>query len=319
MKNLLKMNIRFKFITILICTRNRGALIEDALKSLKDLYIPKCINYEVIIVDNGSNDNTKNSIFKFIDSIPLKYIYEDRGGHSYGLNTGIDNSKGDLVLMTDDDVEVDKFWLFNYWEIANKFPDAGYYFGKIKPIFEINPPYWWNHLTPRSLSGRDEGEEVKCFDKPLWQSDMIGANIAAPRKILKKYKFNTKLGGSPITGLGGGTDTKLGRDIIKAGYKCYYVPDSIINHIIPRYRINFDYMKKRKVSIGRSSIYFEKQNHIISSFFYELFLCLIFKVRRNDLKFKKSYLALMKNSGKLYELFYFRFKLMRVYESIDNL
>jgi glucosyl-dolichyl phosphate glucuronosyltransferase len=319
-KDLLKKDSKINFISILICTKNRCNLLLRTLESICLLEIPKSIQYEIVLVDNGSTDDTNTVVKTYLNKIPIHYIFEQRGGHSFCLNTGIRNSNGQLILMTDDDVFVDKHWLLKYWETANRHPNAGYYFGIINPVFESLPPSWWKYLAPRSLSGRFIGNEIKCFSSASWDADMIGVNIAAPKSILLKYNFDNFLGGSKHTGFCGGADTKLGREIMNAGYSSYYIPDAIVNHYIPTERIKFNYLKKRKKSIGRASVYFEEVN--LKILFIGLLTSISLSVTYlffNNNKSRKYYLEFLKNIGKALEIFYYKFKYKQVYEGINHL
>ena len=63
---------------------------------------------EVIVVDNSSNDNTKNVVINFNKQLPIRYIFEPRIGIPIARNTGIKNAKYDIIAFIDDDCVADK-------------------------------------------------------------------------------------------------------------------------------------------------------------------------------------------------------------------
>ena len=87
-------------ISIIIPTYNRGYIIKDSINSiLKQSYK----DFELIIVDDGSTDNTKE-IVSSINDDRIRYIrYEDNKGACYARNVGIKESKGEYITFHDSD------------------------------------------------------------------------------------------------------------------------------------------------------------------------------------------------------------------------
>jgi glycosyltransferase involved in cell wall biosynthesis len=87
------------FISIVIPLYNKAKYIEDTIKSI--LNHPDHL-LEIIIVDDGSTDNSANIVNSFIDP-RIRLISQKNGGVSKARNTGIQESKGDLVAFLDAD------------------------------------------------------------------------------------------------------------------------------------------------------------------------------------------------------------------------
>lgn len=124
-----------EIVSVVIPTHNRSELIENAVKSvLKQTYT----NFEIIIVDDASADNTE-SIVKSINSEKITYIKikESRGGN-YARNLGAKNSKGSFIAFLDDDDE----WLPNKLEtqmkIFAKNPQIGLIYTGAEIIYKNN-------------------------------------------------------------------------------------------------------------------------------------------------------------------------------------
>jgi len=115
-------------ISVVIITLNRAEWLKDALASLtKQTRQPD----EVVVVDNGSKDHTKEVILSFSDRLNIKYVYEPVRGIPYARNAGIKNATGDVIASIDDDCVADEDWL-KYIEVPFiKDPNIGVVGGNV--------------------------------------------------------------------------------------------------------------------------------------------------------------------------------------------
>lgn len=95
-------------ISVLIATRNRAPQLKRCLMSLQKQSIKP---NEVILVDNGSTDNTREvcSVFRFI--LPIRYKKEQRIGLPFARNTSMQLARGDIYAFIDDDCIASRNWL----------------------------------------------------------------------------------------------------------------------------------------------------------------------------------------------------------------
>lgn len=99
-------------VSIIIPTYNRANLISEAIDSvLAQTYR----NFEIIVVDDGSTDNTKEVLSKYNGQI--KYIYQDNKGGAEARNNGIKNAQGEYIAFLDSD----DLWLPNKLEKQVKY------------------------------------------------------------------------------------------------------------------------------------------------------------------------------------------------------
>ena len=98
--------------SILIVTRNRASDLAQTLRAMRLVHIPDCLKVELIVIDNGSTDDTCE-VVKTCDTgkLPLRYIHEPQVGQSVGRNRGMAESTGDVILFTDDDVRPPPEWV----------------------------------------------------------------------------------------------------------------------------------------------------------------------------------------------------------------
>src|SRR4029077_901680 len=93
-------------VSVIVCTHNGGRPLARCLESLGKLNYP---NYEVILVDDGSTDNTAQVA---AESPNVRYIHQNNHGLSHARNTGATAAKGDVFVYTDSDCMADPDWLY---------------------------------------------------------------------------------------------------------------------------------------------------------------------------------------------------------------
>lgn len=92
---------RIPLFSIVLCTYNRGYIIEDAIKSVFNQIEE---DWELIIVDDGSSDDTSAICRKYVDSSEkIRYIYQKNKGLPFARNVGIFASSGLYVTFLDSD------------------------------------------------------------------------------------------------------------------------------------------------------------------------------------------------------------------------
>jgi glycosyltransferase involved in cell wall biosynthesis len=97
--------------SVVIATRDRAHALERALLSLGgQIGAPQ---FEVIVVDNGSTDSTREVVDRAVEAsrVPVRYVYEPEPNRAKARNRGIEVAGGHLVIFCDDDVVVPPGWL----------------------------------------------------------------------------------------------------------------------------------------------------------------------------------------------------------------
>lgn len=95
------------FVSVVICSYNGASTLRSCLKSLQTLDYP---NYEIILVDDGSTDETEEIAAEFREYIHV--IRQPNQGLGFARNVGIEASRGEIVAFTDSDCRVDSHWLY---------------------------------------------------------------------------------------------------------------------------------------------------------------------------------------------------------------
>lgn len=240
-------------ITVAICTRNRAAQLGRVLESATQLRVPVGLAWELVLVDNGSTDNTIEVANAFADRLPLRSVREDIPGLSHARNRAVSNAKGEYICWTDDDVVIDPDWLASYAEAFDRHPDAAFFGGVIEPVLEGETPKWFeegraslNHL----LAERNFGPQVVTLD-PVEMRMPYGANFAVRAREQREHQYDVTLGVGPgMRRLGEESDV-LHR-IYADGGTGFWVPGSRVRHMIPESRQTVAYVRIYNESAGET-------------------------------------------------------------------
>lgn len=114
------------FFSVILPTYNRANMIGKAIESvLAQTYT----NWELIVVDDGSTDNTKQVVEAYNDT-RIRYIYQQNAERSAARNNGIDNANGVYVCFIDSDDYFLPNHLTEFYKEIEKDADAGMFFGQ---------------------------------------------------------------------------------------------------------------------------------------------------------------------------------------------
>ena len=110
-----------KKVSIVIPTYNRSKDIEKSVQSILKIDYP---NYEVIVVDDASKDDTIEILEKFRNK-KLRIIQRKiNGGPAAARNDGIKAAKGSFIAFTDSDCTVSKNWIRDLVKFLDKLPES---------------------------------------------------------------------------------------------------------------------------------------------------------------------------------------------------
>jgi glycosyltransferase involved in cell wall biosynthesis len=85
-------------LSVIIPTHNRAAFVADAINSV---LAQQAENLEIIVVDDGSGDNTAEIVKSF--GPPVRYVYQANAGPSSARNRGVELAQGEFLGFLDDD------------------------------------------------------------------------------------------------------------------------------------------------------------------------------------------------------------------------
>lgn len=158
------------FCSIIIPALNEERDIEACLSSLSQQTYPRD-RYEIIVVDNGSNDSTKDLALNYADHVLEKINCNVGAVRNYGA----EKAKGEILIWTDADCVVDENWIETGVTLLQENENT-IFGGGLKPR---QNPSWIERLWLLN----DNGENIQ-------QKDLMGSCIFTPRELyFKSGKF----------------------------------------------------------------------------------------------------------------------------------
>jgi glucosyl-dolichyl phosphate glucuronosyltransferase len=238
-------------LSVIIPTFNRSNYLGMALSSI--LSQDFCVkNFEILIVDNASTDETKKNTLDAIavySSHQIHYIYEPEPGLLSGRHRGALEATGEILVFVDDDIEAGAKWL---QAINESFEDPTVQLvgGRNLPKYEVEPPqwlewFWSDHPYGKicsHLSLLDFGDQVREVDANY----VLGLNFAIRKSTLFELGgFHPDCIPKYLQHFQGDGETGLTRKANERGFKAIYQPDALLYHYVPRQRMTHDYFEKR--------------------------------------------------------------------------
>jgi glycosyltransferase involved in cell wall biosynthesis len=240
-------------ISVIICTYNRRKYIYGVLQSLARGTMPES-GYEIVLVDNNCTDDTHAEVERFCNDYPkvtLRYFVETNQGLSHARNRGIKESKGDILVYVDDDATVNPSYLDAYASWFNTHPETDAAGGPIIPHYEGgSEPRWMTYFIKCLLTGYLYfGKKPRSFPGNKYPG---GGNAAYRKRVFDTVGlYNVNLGRNG-NNLGGGEEKDIFDKMKRHGMQFVYLPDAILYHSIPDYKLEQDYFDRVTEGIGRS-------------------------------------------------------------------
>jgi len=199
-------------VSVIVPVYNDAQRIGKCIEALLNQTYPK-EKYEIIIVDNGSTDETREVIKKY----PVKLLIEDKIQSSYAArNKGILNADEEVIAFTDADCIPASDWIDKGVRYLFQIPNCGLIGGKIK-LFCDDP------AKPKAVELYDilmGFNQKKDIEKYKYGST---ANVFTLKQVFNTvglFKADLKSGG----------DNEWGRRVCYYGYTQIYAADVVVDH-----------------------------------------------------------------------------------------
>ena len=206
-------------ISVLICTRDRSAMLEECLLSV--LACSPAAS-EIVVVDQSADETTRLAVCRHQGGkVPVRYLRSWGAGLSRAKNQGLVDCTSEIVVFTDDDCRVDAGWI---GAITAPLRDgtAGAAAGRTLPE-----------------PGVDGGEETgSMYAPPRARSFSArthpwrvggGGNFAVLRAAIRRVgPFDERFGpGAPLESA---EDMDMVHRLLRAGFRIVYVPEALVQH-----------------------------------------------------------------------------------------
>lgn len=243
-------------ISVVITTYNRANYLQKCLAAIAAQKAdPE--SFEIIIVDNNSQDQTKSVVLDFIESHPrlrIRYLIETKQGTSFARNCGVQNAQGEYVFFTEDDAAPFPDWIANLTEqlrdsniVCAGGPIILDYQGQEKPLYlegdlqGLIGAFQLSYPVPTFVS--------------TWTEYPWGGNMAFRKSIFSEVGlFNSELGPLGKRRLTA-EETELIDRISKSGGKIMYVPSARVQHFVPPERLQKSHLYRVGLGLASSHVY----------------------------------------------------------------
>jgi len=232
-------------ITVSIPTFNGACRITKVLDHLKLQTGVESLNWAVVVVDNNSNDDTVEVLKDYGSQNSLPYhlvcIPESQQGAAFARQRAIQAAYTDWVCFLDDDILPESHWLSSAMEFIKKVGNVAVFGGQIHGKFEAVPPKDF-HRIQSFLAIRERGNAAHKYDPARLILPPSASWVVRRKAWLSAVPSRPTLGGRARGSMIQGDDYEPLIHLHRAGWEIWYCPDMHVNHHIPSWRLEKEYL-----------------------------------------------------------------------------
>ena len=240
-------------ISVVVCTFNRAALMRQAVESVAAQETGGQFAYEVVVVDNGSTDDTAEVVARLAESagVPIRLVREPIQGVAAARNRGVAEARGEWIAFFDDDQLADPHWLSELLSLALQ-TGARCVGGAVELLLPAGVTRGLS-LVCRRVLGATGGITTPC---PYTRNVMPGTgNVMIHRSVFDR------VGVFDVALTQAGEDVDLFRRIRAAGVASWYTPSAIVHHVIPPHRLDDEYFRWASLRVGACFAHRDASEH----------------------------------------------------------
>lgn len=223
--------------------------------------------FEVLVIDNGSSDNTHEIVEQFSDKLEsLRYFYEAEPGLHVGRHRGMLEARGDILVFADDDIEALPTWLSSIQEAFMK-SDVAMVGGNNIPMFMTSPPQWLQYIWQNPIFGNKHyipSLSIQVLDKGIHEinpNQVWGCNFSIRKEhLLAAGGFHPDGMPQELIAFRGDGETHVSRYISERNLKSIFHPGASVYHKVTTERMTFKYFRQRGFNQGVSDSYTQLRN-----------------------------------------------------------
>ena len=235
-------------ISVIICCYNSASKLPGALKHLAAQVTDDTLNWEVILVNNNSTDDTveiAKQLWRSLGSKKnLSIISECTPGLSNARNAGVKAALFDIIVFCDDDNLLADNYLQRAYELVCNTAPSGYVIWGGRPIeyFDVDTaiPDWFEKEKENYVVGEQGIVSGDISNRGyVWGAGMVILK-ALYLKIINQ-QLPTLLNDRTGVVLSSGGDSEISLRMLIAGYKLYYDENLILKHYISKEKLTKEY------------------------------------------------------------------------------
>ena len=233
-------------LTVAIPTYNGARRLPEVLERLRQgTTRTTTFTWEVIVVDNNSTDDTAKVVQTYqadwSNQHPLRYCFEARQGAAFARRRAFEEANGTLVGFLDDDNIPTPDWMASAYAFALAHPEAGAYGSQIHGVFEVTPPENFQRLAP-FLAITQKGSKPLRYEPQKRVLPPSAGLVVRRQAWVDSVPSKLVLTGRTSTSMVTSEDLEMLSHIQAKGWEIWYNPTMQIDHKIPRWRLEREYL-----------------------------------------------------------------------------
>jgi glycosyltransferase involved in cell wall biosynthesis len=232
--------------SVIICTHNpRKLYLRRVLEALREQTLP-LEHWELLLIDNASAEILTSTTWDLSWHYHARLIREDELGLAFARLRGMREASADLIVFVDDDNMLEPNYLVEAIRIGHEWPILGVWgAGSIVPEFEIRPPDYLNEflhlLALREIKTARWSNLIPVGATPWGAGQCVRASVAGA--YCRQFESSAiKITDRRGTGLQAGGDEEICYVACNSGFGVGIFPELKLTHLIPRERVQEDYL-----------------------------------------------------------------------------
>jgi glycosyltransferase involved in cell wall biosynthesis len=250
---------KLKGVSIVICCYNSSLILPVALEHIFRQRVPDHIPWEIIVVDNGSTDNTAevaNRIYNDSDLlVPFKVVKESKPGLSNARLKGYNTAKYEYIILCDDDNLLHRDFVKKAFDIMSGNEMIGVLGGQSSAEFDKDKlePEWFETWKNSFAVGKQAEKDGDITNSRgfVWGASMVVRKHAWKSLLQRGYK--SKLSDRKANDLTSGGDTEICYALRNKGWKIWYDSGLKFKHFIAGKKLEWNYLMKLFRGFGLAS------------------------------------------------------------------
>jgi glycosyltransferase involved in cell wall biosynthesis len=243
-------------ISVVLCCHNSAERLPETLRHLSEQRIPAGLTWEILVIDNASNDGTPQLVQEFASrhsQLTVRLIHESRLGQGHARQRGMSEAAHDVILFVDDDNWLAADYVAILAETLHEHPEISGLGGTSSACCEGPAPAWLERYQGwYALTGMPADRASLWEEKFLWT-----AGAAFRRKALDRAHalgLPLLVSGRRGNSLDGGEDEELCHLVRLAGGSLFRHSGMHFKHYLPARRLTWEYLRRLHYASGLVSV-----------------------------------------------------------------
>lgn len=326
-----------KGVSVVICCYNSANRIMNTINYLSRQHFEDEVNWEIIVVNNASTDETfavaQKAIKQYSSYLPdCKIIDEEKPGLSFARDRGVSEAKYEYIIFCDDDNWLNKDYVYKVYKILDSDMQIAAVGGENVLKTDCKIPNWFYSYSYSYAIGKQGLAPEELINKDKY---LVGAGLSFRKSIyeiiLKKKRYLTDRVGDKVIG---GGDIELCYMFRLLGYDILYNEQLKLFHYMPENRLTQEYLVKMWRNYNYSWLVFEAYKYLLCKkntsrflltifflklFFFRLAGKLFFFPKYVYLKFKGKIMFYLKYETELFFDFYLLYNMNSVKNKVKEI